>query len=72
MAGSKNVFVRRLFNLLGRQTFVFPAVADLAQPQYTLGDVVLDLFELRNAIAHGGTIHKRFRDEIGYKDMGII
>ncbi len=32
MGGSKNVFGRRLFNLLGRQTFVFPAVADLDNP----------------------------------------
>jgi hypothetical protein len=70
MARNAKVFERRLFNFLGRQTFVFPAVADLAQPQYTLGDVVLDLYELRNTIAHGGTIHKRFRDELGFKDVG--
>jgi hypothetical protein len=25
---------------------------------------------LRNTIAHGGTIHKRFRDELGFKDVG--
>jgi hypothetical protein len=68
MAGNLKTFERRMCNLLGRQTFVFPAMVSLPQPQYTLGDVVCDLYELRSEIAHGGRIRERFRKAVGFED----
>ena len=58
-----------MYNLLGRQTFVFPAMVSLPQPKYTLGDVVCDLYELRSEIAHGRKIREGFRKEVGFEDV---
>lgn len=69
MAGTRQVFERRLFNLLGRQTFVFPATGYLPQPKYTLGDVACDLYQLRSLIAHGREIGKAFRAQVGFQDV---
>jgi hypothetical protein len=69
MAGNPKAFERRMHNLLGRKTFVFPAMVYLPQPKYTLGDVVCDLYELRSEIAHGRKIRDGFRKEVGFQDV---
>ena len=52
--GNKSEFVNRAAGLLGATTQVFPAVsAPYRQPQLTVGEVLGDVYELRNLVAHG-------------------
>ncbi|MEJ2006899.1 MAG: hypothetical protein P8Z30_01890 [Acidobacteriota bacterium] len=62
-------FERNLSNLLGRRTYVFPPI-DGVQPKYQVGDVALDLYKLRDKIAHGLAIPKEFREITGFEDVG--
>ena len=57
MAGEKIPFVERVMGFLGRNTQVFPAVLySNRQPRLTIGDIVDDVYELRNLVAHGREI----------------
>jgi hypothetical protein len=68
MAGGKSKFAKRLTTFLGNETFVFPALETFGQPKYRVGEVAEDLYELRNAIAHGGEIPLKFRKGTGFLD----
>ena len=54
MAGSKMPFISRLGGFLGLDSYVFPPVLSLdIQPREVVADVIEDVYELRNLIAHG-------------------
>jgi hypothetical protein len=59
MAGETNAFVQRLGGFMGLDTFVFPhnEFFDL-QPALTVREVVDDVYDLRNFLAHGREIPK--------------
>lgn len=59
MAGEKMPFVARLGGFLGPQSFVFPPDSIMQlQPLVKVQDVLADLYEFRNSIAHGREIPK--------------
>ena len=63
MAGEKVPFVERAIGFLGRDTQVFPAVLQSnRQPKLEVAEIVDDIYELRNLVAHGREIpFKPFR-----------
>jgi hypothetical protein len=65
MAGEKSNFIRRIGGFLGMDSFVFPAVLSAnCQPTVKIGDVLADMYELRNLTAHGLPIPKNpFREK---------
>jgi hypothetical protein len=65
MAGEKLPFVERVAGFLGPNTPVFPTVSFLnRQPRLTVGEVLEDVYELRNIVAHGREIPARpFREK---------
>jgi hypothetical protein len=58
MAGESKTFVPRVAGFLGHDTLLFPPDSMQRQPTTTVGQVVGDVFELRNIIAHGQEIPK--------------
>ena len=63
MAGGRNPFVERLGGFLGGQSRVFPKAAQLGhqpQPAVRVGEVIADLYEFRNKIAHGKRVPQRY------------
>lgn len=59
MAGEKVPFVERLGGFLGPQSYVFPPDSLMhRQPAVKVHDVLADLYEFRNKIAHGQEIPK--------------
>jgi hypothetical protein len=59
MAGEKAPFVKRLGGFVGRQSYVFsPDFLMHRQPAVKVQDVLADLYEFRNIIAHGKEIPK--------------
>jgi hypothetical protein len=72
MAGGAKKFAKRLSTLLGSDSFVFPAVEPSGQPKYRVGEVAEDLYELRNTIAHGNEISRKFNKRIGFQDCTKI
>jgi hypothetical protein len=69
MAGSKNVFVDRVAGFLGKKTLIFPNIPVLGrQPGLTVGEVLEDLYDLRNVIAHGKEILNPFRAQSNLLD----
>ena len=63
MAGEKTPFVDRTVGFLGANTLIFPPVSyPRRQPQSVIRDVVEDVYELRNIVAHGREIPRRFRE----------
>lgn len=60
MAGQISPFMKRLGGFLGHNSLIFPPVAVMRlQPKTTVGEVLKDLYDLRNIIAHGQEIRKR-------------
>jgi len=54
MGGQKIPFVERIGGFLGLESYVFPLIQDLdEQPSVCVKDVLADLYELRNKLAHG-------------------
>jgi hypothetical protein len=52
--GEKSLFVKRIGGFLGRDSFVFPPVLSYdLQPSVKVQDVLDDVYEFRNRIAHG-------------------
>jgi hypothetical protein len=64
MAGDSDKFVKRVGGFLGLDNPIFPADSDLKrQPNITARDVLDDLYDLRNVVAHGHEIPvKPFRE----------
>jgi hypothetical protein len=62
MAGGKGPFVGRAAGFLGAKTQVFPAVFENRQPTLTISEVLEDIYELRNSVAHGLEIPELFRN----------
>jgi hypothetical protein len=59
MAGEKSNFIRRIGGFLGTDSFVFPPVLSAnCQPTVKIGDVLADMYEVRNLTAHGLPIPK--------------
>jgi hypothetical protein len=59
MAGQKVPFVERLGGFLGPRSYIFPPDSIMhRQPAVKVQDVLTDLYELRNIIAHGQEIPK--------------
>jgi hypothetical protein len=70
MAGEKSPFVERLGGFLGPESHVFsPDFVMRRQPAVKVKDVVSDLFDFRNVIAHGREIPKApFREKYDLVD----
>lgn len=76
MAGKKKPFIERVKKFLGEQSLVFPPVGNSnrqpwlirQQPRMTVGEIVEDIFDLRNEIAHGHEIPKRLRADCKLPD----
>ena len=59
MAGEKMPFVTRLGGFLAPRSYVFPPDSIMQlQPSVKVQDILADLYEFRNAIAHGREIPK--------------
>ncbi len=59
MAGEKAPFINRLGGFLGPQSYVFPPDSLMRrQPRVKVQDVLADLYQFRNFIAHGQEIPK--------------
>ena len=65
MAGDKISFVKRVAGFLGLNSFVFPQISSFDwQPALNVGEIIGDLYDFRNIIAHGREIPKvPFREE---------
>jgi hypothetical protein len=64
--GGTVAFAERLSDLLGAATQVFPPSAANRRPNYRVIDVVEDLYQLRNEMAHGLPFHEKFRKKRGF------
>ena len=54
MAGESARFIERIGGFLGNQTLIFPPDALMGyQPNITVGEVLQDLYDFRNIVAHG-------------------
>jgi hypothetical protein len=71
-SGNTAAFAERLCGLLGPQTRIFPADAAGRQPKYRVIDVVEDLYQLRNEMAHGLPFHEKFRKTRGFLGDGDL
>jgi hypothetical protein len=60
-SGGTVAFGERLGQLLGPETEIFPPDAANRRPKYRVIDVVGDLYQLRNEMAHGLPFHEKFR-----------
>jgi hypothetical protein len=65
-SGSTAAFAERLCELLGAESRIFPADGAGRQPRYRVADVVEDLYQLRNEMAHGLPFHEKFRKTRGF------
>jgi hypothetical protein len=63
MAGGKVPFVDRAAGFLGANTEVFPTVFPNRQPKLTIGEVLADVYGLRNSVAHGLEVPALFREK---------
>jgi hypothetical protein len=70
IAHNGKTFERRLCNLLGPNTHVFPEDDLGRQPAYRVEEVAGNLYELRNVIAHGNEVPQKFRKPVGFKASG--
>jgi len=65
-SGGTVAFGERLCSLLGADTEIFPPCGAERKPGYQVGGVVVDLYELRNEMAHGLPFHEKFRKTRGF------
>ena len=61
-SGDKKVFKKKLRDCLGPSTRVFPDW-NAQQPNYTVDDIAIDLYTLRNKLAHGADLRKAASDK---------
>jgi hypothetical protein len=66
-AEKQDRFATRLKRLLGDNTRIFPEDWIGRCPVYTVGDVAANMHDLRNLIAHGKEILKKYRQPIQFK-----
>jgi hypothetical protein len=60
MAGESSPFMKRVGGFLGLDSRIFPQDSQMKyQPKTTVGEVLKDLYDLRNIIAHGQEIPKQ-------------
>ncbi len=65
-SGGIVAFAERLSSLLGADTLIFPPDGAGRRPKYRVADVVEDLYELRNEMAHGLPFQEKFRKKRGF------
>ena len=65
-SGGIAAFSERLCQLLGAGTLIFPPSETNRRPKYRVADVVEDLYQLRNQMAHGLPFDERFRKTRGF------
>jgi hypothetical protein len=70
IANSEGKFKRRLCNLLGPESYLFPADGSGRQPIYTVEQVAGRMYKLRSLIAHGVEIDLSFRQKGGFQATG--
>ena len=58
MAGETRTFIERIKGFLGQQTLIFPETCYNQSPKYQVQEVLNDLFNFRNIVAHGREIPK--------------
>jgi hypothetical protein len=82
-AGKIETFTSRLGGFLGLDTFVFPVLSVSGiQPATIVRDIIHDVYELRNIVAHGQEIPESYRrkinllgtngEQINYVDYGWV
>jgi hypothetical protein len=64
--GGTVAFAERLCDFLGADTQVLPPSAANRRPMYRVTDIVQDLYQLRNEMAHGLPFHEKFRKTRGF------
>ena len=72
MACKPSVFEKRLCNLLGPETLIFPEIdlTEFGQPKYTVADLAKDIYEFRSLIAHGKKIPPKYwRPSFTFEDV---
>jgi hypothetical protein len=65
-SGGTVAFGERLCTLLGPDEEIFPPRGTERRPGYKVADVVGDLYQLRNEMAHGLPFHEKFRKTRGF------
>jgi hypothetical protein len=70
VANSEAKFKRRLANLLGANSYVFPEDGSGRQPIYTVEQLAPRMYKLRSLIAHGVEIEESFRQKVGFQTTG--
>ncbi len=70
VANSEGKFKRRISNLLGADSRVFPADGSGRQPIYTVEQLAPRMYKLRSLIAHGVEIDASFRRKAGFQATG--
>ena len=69
-ANSESKFVRRISNLLGARSYVFPADGIGRQPIYTVEQLAPRIYKLRSLVAHGVEIDSSFRRKVAFQAIG--
>jgi hypothetical protein len=68
-AEQRKVFEARLCNLFGGDSLVFPRLGYLElQPRFLVSEIAGDLYLLRNELAHGKILQKRFLADTPFED----
>lgn len=71
MAVKEKPFVERICALLGAETLIFPPSRRMQdQPKYVVGELAPDIFKIRNQIAHGKIIEKKYLERTGFLTAG--
>ena len=72
VANSEAKFKRHLSNLLGANSYVFPADEQGRQPIYKVDALACRMYKLRSLIAHGLEIDASFRKQVGFRTTGGV
>ena len=70
VANTEAKFKRRISNLLGANSYVFPADGSGRQPIYKVEKLASRMYKLRSLIAHGVEIDESFRRRVGFQTGG--
>lgn len=70
VANTEAKFKRRISNLLGANSYVFPADGSGRQPIYKVEKLASRMYKLRSLIAHGVEIDESFRRKVGFQATG--
>ena len=72
VAEKEVVFERRLIGFLGADTFIFPFGERGHQPPYTVAELAGELYKLRNIIAHGYEMPRRYQEKVGFDIVATV